>query len=179
MTGYRTPEIRPYDPAWATLYATEAAALRPAIPGLLALEHIGSTSVPGLAAKPIVDILAVVPDAGPLTGDHAALAALDYDYRPAAFADDPMHLFFAKDIAGRRAVHLHVFAEPSPYPAENLRFRDYLRASAPGRVRYADGKRAIAAVTSTRGEYAMAKEPLMAELTLAVDAWEAAGRPAE
>lgn len=176
MTGYRAPEVLPYDPAWADLYTAEAAALRHAIADLIGLEHIGSTSVSGLAAKPIVDILAVVPDVGPLNDDHSALAALGYDYRPAAFADDPMHLFFAKDIAGRRAVHLHVFAEPSPYPAENLRFRDYLRASAAGRARYAEGKRAIAAATSTRGEYALAKDPLMAELTLAVDAWHAAGR---
>jgi GrpB-like predicted nucleotidyltransferase (UPF0157 family) len=178
MNGYRTPKVVPYDPAWPALYATEAARLADAIPGLLAVEHIGSTSVPGLAAKPIVDILAIVTAMEPVDADHAALADLGYDYRPQAF-DDPLHVYLPKDIDGRRAVHLHIFASASPVPAENLRFRDFMRSSSAARTRYAEGKRAIAAVTTTRAEYAEAKDPLMAELTKAAIAWDAAGRPSD
>jgi GrpB-like predicted nucleotidyltransferase (UPF0157 family) len=179
MSGYRTPEIVPYDPAWIALYEAEAVTFGAAIPGLLSVEHIGSTSVPGLAAKPIVDILAVVPSMEPVHADRAALAALGYDYRPQNFADDPLHLFFPKDIAGRRAVHLHVFAESSPVPAENLRFRDFMRASSAARAQYAEAKRSISGSTTTRAEYADAKAPVMTELAAAADAWHAAGRPVD
>jgi GrpB-like predicted nucleotidyltransferase (UPF0157 family) len=143
------------------------------------MEHIGSTSVRGLAAKPIIDILAVVTSMDRIHADREALAALGYDYRPENFADDPLHLYFPKDIDGRRAVHLHVFADSSPFPSENLRFRDFMRASSAARTRYAEGKRAIAATTATRGEYADAKIPLMIELTNAAAAWDAAGRPSD
>lgn len=178
VNGYRTPKVVPYDPAWPALYAAEAAQLRKAVPGLITIEHIGSTSVPGLAAKPIVDILAIVASMEPIDADHAALADLGYDYRPQAF-EDPLHVYFPKDIDGRRAVHLHVMAEASPTPALNLRFRDFLRSSSAARARYAEGKQAIAARTTTRAEYAVAKDPLMAELSKAAEAWEAAGRPTD
>ena len=175
MDGYRAPSIAPYDPAWAARYAAEATTLRTAIPGLLRLEHFGSTSVPGLAAKPIVDIVAIVASVDALLADHGALADLGYRLRTDVFADDPLHLYLPKDIAGRRAVHLHVFATASPIPAANLLLRDFLRASAAGRERYAEAKRAIAAATATRAEYAAAKEPVMAELTAAAERWAAAG----
>lgn len=60
----RVVEIVPYDPAWPGLFGIERHLLADALPGALGIEHIGSTSVPGLAAKPIVDILVVVPEAG-------------------------------------------------------------------------------------------------------------------
>lgn len=57
-----TIAIVPYDPAWPQHYAAEAARLRSLLPVLRELEHIGSTAVPGLAAKPVIDIMAAVDD---------------------------------------------------------------------------------------------------------------------
>jgi GrpB-like predicted nucleotidyltransferase (UPF0157 family) len=76
--------IADYDPCWAEMFAEEELRIFRALDGLdVAVEHVGSTSVPGLAAKPIIDIMVIVPD--PATGEHAIapLTELGYDYRGA------------------------------------------------------------------------------------------------
>lgn len=92
----RVVEVVAHDPAWAGCFARQRAALLRALPAALSIEHIGSTSVPGLAAKPIIDILPVVPDVAGAAADPSPLLRLGYVHRPAAFADDDEHLFCIK-----------------------------------------------------------------------------------
>ncbi len=71
--------LSPYDPAWATTYETLAAGIRTALgPVATAVEHVGSTSVPGLAAKPIIDINLIVVDSADESAYVPALEALGY-----------------------------------------------------------------------------------------------------
>ena len=138
--------IAAYDLRWLELFAVEAVNLRGAFgPSLLALEHIGSTSVPGLAAKPIVDIQAVVrslPETDTITSNLIALG-----WEQGIFALDPEHrLYFKKYNAQWIRTHqLHVYESGHPVAAAHLLFRDYLRAHPGEARRYEALKRALAA----------------------------------
>lgn len=113
-------------PLWAQLYAEEAVRLNAAVgPRLLGLEHYGSTSVPGLKAKPILDILAGIKPLG--DGQHLAgpLAALGYEDMGTSVV--PGHHLFGKGVD--RTHLLHVVEYKSQIWTEALCFRDALRAS--------------------------------------------------
>jgi GrpB-like predicted nucleotidyltransferase (UPF0157 family) len=124
--------IVPYDPHWPALFERERDHLRVCLPPELIgrIEHFGSTAVPGLAAKPIIDILVEVAD---LAETRRVIVPLleaqgyDYFWRP-AFDDDrpPFYAWFIKrDAAGRRTHHLHMVESDSELWARLL-FRDYL-----------------------------------------------------
>jgi GrpB-like predicted nucleotidyltransferase (UPF0157 family) len=124
-------EVVDYDPRWPLLFDEEAKRLRAALdPSLiLGLEHFGSTAVPGLSAKPIIDILIAVRS---LTQAQAsfveALRNLDYVY----WAENPKkdRMFFVKGMppfGSRRSHHVHV-TQPDGEMWQRLAFRDYLRA---------------------------------------------------
>jgi GrpB-like predicted nucleotidyltransferase (UPF0157 family) len=131
-----------YDPGWPALFEREAARIRSLLgAGILLLAHVGSTSVPGLAAKPIIDILLVVADP----------ADEDRHVRPLEAAG---YRVVIRDAAGHehRAlkgpdtdINLHVHHPDSPEVGRHLRFRDRLRASAADRELYQRTKRELAA----------------------------------
>ena len=135
-------EIATYDPSWPEIFAGEAQAIRQALGDALAgIEHVGSTSIPGLAAKPIVDILVSVTP--PAAASILALEALGYDCR--GECGIPGRLFFRKGLVEfKRTHHLHLIEAGHEQWLSMLGFRDYLR-SHPGDVRrYEDLKRALA-----------------------------------
>ena len=141
-----TVEVVPYDPAWPARFEAERATLVAAAPGLfMSVEHIGSTSVPGLLAKPTIDVLAVTCDVHAVVQHVEVLAGAGYDHRPGSFADDDRHLFFRKVSDGKRLAHLHVVHESSPEIDDYRLFRDFLRGHADVAARYADLKRDLAA----------------------------------
>ncbi|MEV6174230.1 GrpB family protein [Streptomyces sp. NPDC051954] len=174
----RVVDVVAYDPAWPERFEIERRLLADALPMSLSIEHIGSTSVPGLAAKPIIDILVVVPDVEGVAADVSALERHRYRFRPSAFADDHDHLFFPKDTAGRRTHHLHVFGTQSPQPRENRIFREYLKVHPEVARRYEVAKhRAAALHPDSRAEYGAAKEPFVIELMAEALLWdETSGR---
>lgn len=134
-----------YDPRWPELFAAEAAGLRQAFgASLLRLEHIGSTSVPGLAAKPIVDIQALVRSVSDVQESVPALAALGWEQ--GWFDLDPeRRLYFKKhDAGGVRTHQLHVYEPDHPAAAAHLLFRDYLRAHPEEAVRCGELKHRLA-----------------------------------
>jgi len=127
----RTILVSPHDPTWAGDYARQAEALRRALAGLLhEIYHIGSTAIPGLPAKPTIDILAGVEDLAKLDSSNDALRALGY--LPYGEYGIPGRRFFIRERlrAGRRerTHHLHAFQVGDPHIARHLRFRDYLIA---------------------------------------------------
>jgi len=138
-----TVRVVPHRPAWAALFAEEAARLRAALGDrVLAIEHVGSTSVPGLAAKPILDLAASVPDLADAEALLPALAALGYQHKPDP--DLPERLYLVKGPAERRTHHLSLAEPASRFWREHLRFRDLLRADATLAAEYARLKLALA-----------------------------------
>jgi len=142
--------VVPYDPRWPALFAAERDELRACLPAALVgrIEHFGSTAVPGLAAKPIIDMLVETADENEARRVAVPiLEARGYDYfwRP-AFDDDkpPFYSWFIKrDAAGRRTHHIHMVGADSEL-WDRLLFRDYLVAH-PGMARaYGELKRRLA-----------------------------------
>ena len=134
----------PYDPSWPRRFEEE----RVRLAGTLSLwltgpiEHIGSTAVPGLTAKPVIDIMAGVRDLPSSLDARDALAALDYMYFP--YRPDVMH-WFCKPSPSRRTHHLHLVPVESVLWAERLTFRDFLRSSPAAAAEYAVLKGSLAA----------------------------------
>ncbi|MGA2054832.1 MAG: GrpB family protein [Bradyrhizobium sp.] len=124
-------EIVDFDPRWASLFNEEAARLRAVLdPSLIVgLEHFGSTAIPGLAAKPIIDILIAVRSLAAARATFVeVLQKLDYIY----WADNPRkdRMFFVQGMppfGSRRSHHVHI-TEPTGELWHRLAFRDYLRA---------------------------------------------------
>lgn len=137
------PEIvvAEYDLAWAERFRREEARIRAALGGTaLSVEHIGSTSVPGLAAKPIVDILLVVEDSGDEDSYLPALEQAGYVLRVRE-PDFHEHRMFRTP---QKDVHLHVYSVCSPEIDRYLLLRDHLRENDEDRELYAGTKRELA-----------------------------------
>jgi GrpB-like predicted nucleotidyltransferase (UPF0157 family) len=122
-------ELHPHSPRWAELARAETARLHGALGSvLLTVHHIGSTSIPGIMAKPIVDLIPVVTDLDSLDRARPLVTALGYDClgefglpgRRYCRRDDPA--------TGKRAFQLHCYAHGSPEIGRHLAFADYLRA---------------------------------------------------
>ena len=138
----RIIEIVPYDEAWPSLFMAEAQRLGQILRDVVAIHHIGSTSVPGLAAKPIIDILLEVNTIGALDAQTQTLSALGYEAK-GEFGIAGRR-YFAK--GGMQRTHqVHAFARGDPNVTRHLAFRDYLRAHPGVASEYADLKRRVAA----------------------------------
>ena len=140
-------EIVDYDPRWPILFDEEAERLRATLdPSLIVgLEHFGSTAIPGLSAKPIIDILIAVRSLADAQANFVEpLRNLDYVY----WAENPRkdRLFFVKGMppfGSRRSHHVHV-TEPHGELWQRLAFRDYLRAHPEEAAIYEQLKRRLA-----------------------------------
>jgi GrpB-like predicted nucleotidyltransferase (UPF0157 family) len=151
-----------YDPAWLDLFADQQARVAAILAPWLAapIEHIGSTSVPGLPAKPVIDMLAPVRS---LTDAQDAVAPLTGDgwlFWP----DDPgrqYRLWFLRPQPEARTHHLHLIEHDEPHARALIAFRDALRADPGLRADYADLKKSLArqhrqnrnAYTNAKGEF--------------------------
>lgn len=120
-------QVVPYQPAWAALFTTEAELLH-AIMGAAALriEHIGSTALVGMDAKPIIDLLVAVENQAEAERWQPVLAAHGYEFRPDP--DIPDRIFFAKGPHSRRTHHLSLTEPTSDFFTKHLLFLAYLRA---------------------------------------------------
>lgn len=139
--------VSDYDPAWPKMFEQERANLRSALGALvLTVEHIGSTAVPGLAAKPIIDLLVGVHDLNDARSRCSEpLRALGYTYIPEYQSWLPDELFFRKGVPGPWTHHVHVM-EPSNARWEAfLTFRDYLRTHPEVARAYGNLKKSLAA----------------------------------
>lgn len=155
-------EVRDYDPAWPGDYAREANRVTGALGArVVILEHVGSTSVPGLPAKPIIDMVLEVAD----SSDEAAYVP---DLEAAGYAlriREPSWLEHRMLRDPGESVHLHVFSAGCSETRQMLRFRDHLRASAADRDLYAATKRELAAHEwKYMQQYADAKSGVIAEI---------------
>lgn len=158
-------EIVPYDPAWPGQFDEERRKLLEAIGPWLAgpVEHIGSTAIPGLSAKPVIDIMAGVASLGASRPALAPLAALDYCYFP--YRPDDEH-WFCKPSPAYRTHHLHLVPIESPHWAGAIAFRDYLRTHADTAAEYEELKKRLALqFRLDREAYTDAKGPFITRIT--------------
>ena len=179
-------EIVDYQPRWPVEFAEIAARLRRSFgPLALAIHHMGSTSVPGLAAKDVIDLqigVAALDPVGPL---QAALEAAGYRRRPDISGDhvpigaDPDPALWRKRCGGApegaRRTHIHIRQIGLPNHRYALLFRDYLRASPAAAANYALVKRELAARHADDVDaYYAVKDPVCDLILEAADRWAAA-----
>jgi GrpB-like predicted nucleotidyltransferase (UPF0157 family) len=155
-------EIVDYDPAWSAAFEVERQRLAPLLDGV-EIHHFGSTAVPGLAAKPVIDMIALVPD---LDAPIAALVAQAGYQFPEAFNATLTHRrFLCYPSAAQRTHHLHLVEEREELK-RRLRFRDRLRADPVLAGEYVTMKRLLAeryrddreAYTEAKGEFVRAHD---------------------
>lgn len=136
-------EVVPYDPLWPKQFEDEASQIKAALgDDCLAVHHVGSTSVPGLAAKPKIDIIAAVKHPEEAV---EKLRAVGYEYR--GEYNIPMHYGFSK--RGKVRVNLHVYEEGHPEIELNLTFRDCLRNHSEIRNEYEEVKKGLLGKSSS------------------------------
>lgn len=132
-------DICDYDCNWPARYEAEASRLEAALVGVaLSVDHIGSTAVPGLAAKPVIDIQVTVSDADAIDRFRVPLVSLGYTY-----TTEPLPYFHAP-ATWPHATHVHVRQAGSEPATRTIAFRDWLRSHESDRNDYETLKRALA-----------------------------------
>ncbi len=145
-----------YDAAWPGMYGAEHDRLAAALGEVaVRIDHFGSTAVPGLAAKPWIDIQVGVRRMRPADAYRDPLLALGYVHHP----DDDDHEFF-----DRRPYHVHVCAAGGDWARRHLAFRDLLRRDATARAAYQEEKLRLAAELDDVHAYTEAKTPIIRRL---------------
>ncbi|WP_243056665.1 GrpB family protein [Nocardioides sp. SR21] len=153
--------IQPYDAAWPARFEEQRAVLEPVLG--VPVHHIGSTAVPGLPAKPIIDMLAVVEDHTRVPGER--LESAGWVHAPEPGDEEQRKLSYCHPTVEHRTHHLHVIEHDSDGWRDWLLFRDYLCEHPDEAERYAALKRELAAQDDTdRPRYRAGKAPLIAEL---------------
>ena len=138
--------VKPYDPAWPARFRIESQLIHIALADLApAIEHIGSTAVPGLAAKPVIDMLVGVRSLTEFERHYERLCIYGYEYIPEYERVLPDRRFFKRVVRGVRTHHVHVVELDGLYWNRYLKFRDSLRADSWLAARYAELKRRLAA----------------------------------
>jgi GrpB-like predicted nucleotidyltransferase (UPF0157 family) len=151
-----------YDQSWPAQFKAHQATIRAALGAdALAVHHVGSTSVPGLAAKPVIDILVVVADSSDEQSYVPALEAAGYVLRIREPEFDEHRMLWTPE----QDMHLHIWSQGSVEISRHLKFRDRLRLSEIDRQLYEDVKRALAAQNfEDRNGYTEGKNDVIADI---------------
>ena len=159
-------ELVDAQPLWAQQFAELALGLRPALAPSMRLEHIGSTAVPGLCAKPVLDLLIGADELQAFDGQVEALARLGFVYRSAYEGEMPERRYFVRAAQGASPrVHAHGVVRGGPLWQAHLAFRDRLRADAAVREAYAALKRELARRhADDKAAYTEAKAPFILQV---------------
>ena len=143
----------PHDPEWADIYERSAAAIRDALGGTaVSIDHVGSTAIPGIDSKPVIDILVLVESYDPEAAYRIPLESLGYMFGHR----EEWHVFFEGDPIGM-STQVHVVEESAEDSRMMVTFRDYLRSHPWEARRYEQLKHTLADRYSDGNEYADAK----------------------
>ncbi len=165
-----------HDPAWPVLAERELRRIGNALGDVaVRLEHIGSTAVPGLAAKPVIDLQVSVGAMEPRDRYVAALERLGYLFAPSP--ESPRHHFFGMPPERPRTHHVHVCETGGEHELRHLAVRDFLRSHPGEAAAYAALKRAVAARhPHDRLAYMAGKDAYLAALERRAVSWARGGR---
>jgi len=163
--------LSPYNPDWPRAFADEAVALKRSLRALPnSIEHIGSTAVPGLLAKPIIDILVGLGLYPPSDEVQRTIQALGYENLGEAGVAG--RIYFRKRTSA--AFNVHVTLKDGDLWRNDIALRDYLRAHPNEAEGYADWKkRAVSAGSQFLLEYSQKKEPVIREMLIRAQSWSA------
>lgn len=171
--------ITAYQASWAAQAAVLIQDLRRLVPDAVAVEHIGSTSIPGMAAKPCIDLMIVLRDLNTSPVD-LNLTAAGYRRRPEPWNNHEMagdrewpKMVFAP-AAGGPSINIHVRPDGAATTRVARLFRDYLIANPDKMIVWSDFKRAVAAVAPDLASYGQIKIPAWSVLMECANAWAAA-----
>lgn len=164
--------VKPYQEEWLHQFQQEAQTLHNLFGSLVVdIHHIGSTAVPGLAAKPVIDLLPVVTHIEQVDAFNARMEALGYE--PRGENGLPGRRYFQKG-GDNRTHHVHVFEVGNPEIERHLVFRDYLRAYPEEALRYGELKLELARTYSTDiSSYIEGKHDFVQQLEKQAIAWQA------
>lgn len=162
--------IVPYNIEWPTLFAELGARLRGALGATaLRIDHIGSTSIPGLAAKPIIDVQVSVASFEPLDAYLLPMEKLGFVFRQ---NNPELTKRYFREQPGERRTHIHVRRAGSWWEQFPLLFRDYMRQNSDDAARYAALKYQLADLyRDDRRSYVDAKMPFIWEIMAKADKW--------
>ncbi len=163
--------IAEYNPEWPRIFRDLASGIRSAIgPAAPRIDHIGSTSIPGLAAKPIIDIQISVADFEPMEPYRLPLEALGFEYR--ARNPELAKLYFKDPEGKEERTHIHVRRAGSFSEQYPLLFRDYMRCHAAAAAEYAGLKLSLAEeYRDDRNAYTEAKDAFIWDIIRRADKW--------
>jgi GrpB-like predicted nucleotidyltransferase (UPF0157 family) len=140
----RRVTVVPYDPRWPQAFPTASAEVAAALgANLLDIHHIGSTAIPGMPAKPVIDMLAVVANVVAIDARNAQMQTLGYESM-GEFGIAGRRYFRRDNSAGERTHQVHAFQRGSPHVQRHLAFRDFMRAHPEPAEQYATLKRRLA-----------------------------------
>ena len=161
-TKWQSTVIEDYDPAWEDRFTAASSALSGILGGMIVgIEHVGSTSVPGLAAKPIIDIDLLIEDTAQETRYIPALERVGYRL----VLREPWWHGHRMLVSPEEDVHLHVWPQTAPEPIRHKLFRDWLRSHPEDRDLYATTKRRLARDTAHQpGDYSLAKNDVIDDI---------------
>jgi GrpB-like predicted nucleotidyltransferase (UPF0157 family) len=170
LSGSGPVEVLDYDPSWATRFLDYAARIQRVLGAVtVRVEHIGSTAVPGLAAKPVIDVQVSVPEVAELGLYKEALELLGFLHRPHPENDEAREFFRPP---GPRVVHVHVVGAGSVEERRYLLHRDFLRAHPSVASEYGALKRRLAGqLADARQEYQLAKDPFLKQMDRNANEW--------
>jgi GrpB-like predicted nucleotidyltransferase (UPF0157 family) len=160
-----------HDELWRDRFAAESVALAAAFGGRATeIHHVGSTSVPGLPAKPIIDILVVTDDIGQVDSLNQGMIALGY--KPQGEYGISGRRFFTKGGDVKRSHHVHVFQQDHPEVSAMLDFRDYLRSHPRQAAEYGRLKEGLALICEDDiTAYNAGKDAFVKDLLRKARAW--------
>lgn len=144
--------VVPHNPNWTTQFTTEAARIKAALgPNTVAIHHIGSTAIPDILAKPIIDILVEVTDIKTVD-QNTQMPALGYEAK-GEFGIKTRRYFQKLTPDGTRTHHVHIYEQGSEHIARHLAFRDYLRTHPDIATEYSSLKATLLKTCKSRDEY--------------------------
>jgi len=172
---WQTIVLQEYDPAWPGRFAAASSTLEAALGDLvLSIEHVGSTSVPGLAAKPIIDIDLLLED----TADESAYIPVLERIGYRLVLREPWWHGHRMLVSSAEDVNLHVWPRNAPEPIRHKLFRDWLRSHPEDMHLYAETKRNLAHATVDRpGDYSLAKNDVIDDIYVRIFAAADADQP--
>ncbi len=168
-----TVSLSPYTPNWSKAFSIADDVIRKKISLGLELHHIGSTSIPNIHAKPILDILGIVPSIKAFDSNRSDLEALGFVWKGEYGIANRRYCVLYDDCEEVGLIHLHVFAKADHEVERHLVFRDYLRASPEASSRYQElKKKLVESHSGVRANYSEGKSELITQLLREAFQWK-------